>query len=101
MFVGHFAVGFAAKKAAPKISLGVLFVACQALDLIWPVLVLTGVEQVQVDASATAFTPLDFVHYPWSHSLGMTAVWAVLAFGFAKLARRSHREAAVIAAVVV
>ena len=42
MFIGHFAVGFAAKKASPKINLGILFIACQLLDLIWPVLVLIG-----------------------------------------------------------
>ena len=45
MFIGHFAVGLAAKKASPKINLGILFIACQLLDLIWPVLVLIGLEK--------------------------------------------------------
>ena len=26
MFIGHFAVGLAAKKASPKINLGILFI---------------------------------------------------------------------------
>jgi hypothetical protein len=100
MFVGHFAAGLAAKKAAPRVSLGTLFIACQLLDLIWPVLVLAGVERVSVDRGATAFTPLDFEWYPWSHSLGMSLVWSALAFVVLKAMKRSHRDAAVVAAVV-
>ncbi len=77
MFIGHLAVGLAAKKAAPGISLGTTFLACQLADLLWPVLVIGGIERVSVDHSATAFTPLNFDLYPWSHSLGMDA-WASL-----------------------
>jgi len=69
MFIGHFAVGLAAKKASPKINLGILFIACQLLDLIWPVLVLIGLEKVSVDHSATVVTPFNFSYYPYSHSL--------------------------------
>ena len=78
MFIGHFAVGLAAKNASPKISLGVLFVSCQLLDLIWPVLVLMGIERVSVDHSATVVTPLNFSHYPYSHSLLMAVVYSLL-----------------------
>ena len=48
MFIGHFAAGFAAKKLAPAISLGTLFLAAQLADLIWPTLVALGIEQVEV-----------------------------------------------------
>ncbi len=78
MFIGHFAVGFAAKKAAPQVSLGTGFLAALLLDGIWPVLVLTGVERVEIAPGNTAFTPLDFVSYPYSHSLLTTVVWGVL-----------------------
>jgi membrane-bound metal-dependent hydrolase YbcI (DUF457 family) len=78
MFIGHFAVGFAAKKVAPRVSLGTFFLAALLLDGIWPVLVLTGVERVEIAPGNTAFTPLDFVSYPYSHSLLMTVLWAVL-----------------------
>lgn len=78
MFVGHFGVGLAAKKIAPDINLGFLFIACQLLDLIWPVLVLVGVEQVAVDQSATTVTPLNFLHYPYSHSLVMTLLYSLV-----------------------
>ena len=80
MFIGHLAVGLAAKKAAPGISLGTTFLACQLADLLWPVLVICGIERVSVDHSATAFTPLNFELYPWSHSVGMSLVWSVVAF---------------------
>lgn len=81
MFIGHYAVGLAAKRWAPKASLATTFMACQLLDLIWPVLVLLGIETVAVDRSATEFTPLDFIHYPVSHSMVMALIWG-LVFGF-------------------
>ena len=44
MFVGHFALGFAAKRAAPRLSLALLFAACQLADILWPVFVATGLD---------------------------------------------------------
>lgn len=101
MFIGHFAVAFAAKRAAPRVSLGTLFVACELVDLIWPVFVLLGVETVAIRPGITAFTPLEFLHYPWSHSLAMGIVWALLlAFLYAVL-RKDLRAALIVGAVVV
>jgi hypothetical protein len=101
MFIGHFAVGLAAKKISPKLSLGVLFVACQLLDLIWPVLVLTGIERVSVDHSATVVTPLDFSHYPYSHSLLMAVVYSLLfALLFAALLK-SKKDGMIVGLVVL
>jgi hypothetical protein len=81
MFIGHFAVGFAAKRFAPRASLGWLLAAPMFLDLIWPLFVLAGLEVVRIDPGNTAFTPLDFVSYPWSHSLLMALGWAALLAG--------------------
>lgn len=81
MFIGHFALGFAAKRAVPRVSLAMLFAAAQFADLLWPFLVMAGIEEVRIDPGNTAFTPLDFVSYPWSHSLAMLLVWAVLLGG--------------------
>jgi len=78
MFIGHIAVGFASKRVAPKASLGALMAAPLALDLLWPMFLLTGWEQVRIDPGNTAFTPLDFVSYPYTHSLAMSVVWAAL-----------------------
>ena len=81
MFIGHFAVGFAAKRFAPRASLGWLLAAPMFLDLIWPLFVLAGLEAVRIDPGNTAFTPLDFVSYPWCHSLLMALGWAALLAG--------------------
>ena len=78
MFIGHIAVGFASKRAAPKASLGVLMTAPMFLDLLWPLCLFLGVEQVRIAPGNTAFTPLDFTSYPWTHSLLMALVWASL-----------------------
>lgn len=90
MFIGHAALAMAAKPLAPRANLGVALAATYWLDLVWPVLLLAGVERVQVAPGITAFTPLDFVHYPWTHSLLAAAGWAAV-FGLAcwKLGRRA------------
>jgi hypothetical protein len=68
MFIGHFAVGLAAKKATPKVSLGTLFIAAQFLDLIWPIFLLLGIETVKIVPGTTAFLRLDLHDYPFSHA---------------------------------
>ncbi|MBZ5673011.1 MAG: hypothetical protein LAP61_02090 [Acidobacteriia bacterium] len=78
MFIGHMAVGFASKRVAPRASLGVLMAAPMALDLLWPIFLLAGWEHVRIDPGNTAFTPLNFVSYPYSHSLVMSVVWGAL-----------------------
>ena len=79
MFLGHVAVGLAAKKVAPGTSLLWLVGAPGLLDLLWPIFLALGLEEVRIAPGITAVTPLDFVSYPWSHSLVMTLVWSCLA----------------------
>jgi hypothetical protein len=78
MFIGHFGVGFAAKKFTKRTSLGTLFLATQFIDLLWPFFVILGIEMVAIDIGNTAFTPLDFIYYPFSHSLLGVLIWALL-----------------------
>jgi len=101
MFIGHFGVGFAAKALAPKTSLGTLFLAAQFIDLLWPTFLLLGIESVRIDPHATAVTPLDFVHYPFSHSLLTVVGWGLLVGGGYYAIRRYPRGALVLAALVV
>jgi membrane-bound metal-dependent hydrolase YbcI (DUF457 family) len=101
MFIGHFGVGFGAKPAAPKVSLGTLFFAAQFVDLLWPTLLLLGVERVRIDPAATAVTPLAFDHYPISHSLLVSVGWALLIGGVYFLLRRDRRGALVLAGLVL
>jgi hypothetical protein len=101
VFIGHFGVAFAAKRVAPEVSIGTTMFAAEFLDMIWPVLVLAGVERVEVKPGVSVVTPLDFVHYPWSHSLATAALWAAL-FGAAHFAiRRRARTAILLGALVL
>lgn len=99
MFIGHYAVGFAARAALgkrfPKTapSLGTFFLAAQWVDLIWPLTLLTGLEQVRIAPGNTAVTPLDFVHYPYTHSLLAGVVWALMVGGVWWLQRRRSAAA--------
>jgi hypothetical protein len=101
MFIGHFAVAFASKPAAPRASLGVLVAAVTFLDLLWPILVLAGIETVRIDPGNTVVTPLDFVSYPFSHSLVFVSLWAVLFAGLYYSKTRYWRGAVMIAAGVL
>jgi hypothetical protein len=84
VFVGHLAVGLAAKRVAPRVNLGWLIAGVTALDLVWPIFVLAGIERVRIVPGATAFTPLVFAYYPWSHSLVMAFVWGGVLAGLAR-----------------
>ena len=101
MFIGHFAVGFGAKAAARKVSLGTLFLAAQFVDLLWPTLLLLGLERVAIRPGITRVTPFDFEHYPISHSAVSVLLWATVFGAVFYLARRSRIGALVLAAAVV
>lgn len=102
MFIGHFALGFGAKRAVPAESLGTLFLACQFADLLWPSLVLLGIEVVKVQPGDTAVTPLTFVSYPYSHSLVALLIWGVV-FGaaYVLISRSRVATGVVIGALVL
>ncbi len=100
MMIGHYAVALAAKPSAPKVSLGWLAAAAIFLDLIWPLLLQAGLEQVAVVPGITVVTPMDFISYPWSHSLLMSLVWGAL-FGGLYYALTNERRGALVLAVLV
>jgi hypothetical protein len=98
MFIGHAAVALAAKPLMPRVNLAWPLAAAFWVDMVWPVFLLLGIEQVKIDPGNTAFTPLDFVHYPWTHSLAAAFVWSVL-FSLACV-RTGKREAAILGLLV-
>lgn len=100
MFVGHVAIALAAKRVAPRTNLGLLTLGAQWADTLWPILVLFGVERVEIRPGVTVMTPLDFVSYPWSHSLVMLVVWGALA-SIAYHRGGGRRAAIVLGATVV
>ncbi len=79
MFVGHLAVALGAKKVEPRVPLGASVAAAFGLDLLWPILLLLGLETVRVNPGDTAFTNLAFDSYPWSHSLVAVIGWSGVA----------------------
>jgi hypothetical protein len=100
MFIGHFAVAFAAKRVAPRTSLGTTFVAAQLVDLLWPIFLLLGWEQVRIVPNRNPFLTLDFTSYPWSHSLLMGIAWGVV-FGGLYLAVMRYTRGAIVIALLV
>jgi hypothetical protein len=100
MFLGHYGLAFATKRAAPRTSLGTTFFAAQFLDELWPILLLAGIERVRIVPGLMAANVLDFEFYPYSHSLVAALAWAVL-IGLAYFAlRRCGRGAWIVAACV-
>ena len=96
MFLGHFALAMAAKRVAPRASLGTLVLSAQFADCLWPVLLLLGVEQVRIVPGITRVTPLDFVSYPISHSLLAQLVWGLLLGTIYSIWRKDFPSAAVV-----
>jgi membrane-bound metal-dependent hydrolase YbcI (DUF457 family) len=101
MFIGHFAVGFAGKRAAPRASLSALLFAALFADVLWPVLVAVGAEKVVIKPGSTVYTPLEFVSYPWSHSLLMLIIWGALFAAFYRHQPDGKRTGLVLGLLVV
>jgi hypothetical protein len=95
MVIGHYGFGLGAKKYAPKLSLGTLFIAVQFADLLWPFLLLLDIEHVNLQPGNSRF-PLDFTDYPITHSLLMAVIWG-LVFGLVYyLFKKDTRNAIVL-----
>jgi hypothetical protein len=100
VFLGHIGVALAAKRAAPRTSLGTLVAAAVWIDLVWPATLLAGLERIRIDPGSTAVSPLDFEHFPVTHGAVAVALWS-LAFGAAYLARTGYRRGALVAGALV
>jgi membrane-bound metal-dependent hydrolase YbcI (DUF457 family) len=100
MFIGHYALALGSRKQGKLPSLAIMFIAVQFMDLLWPVLVLLDIEKFEIDPGNTALTPLNFSYYPYSHSLFMSIVWAIL-FGLIYNAFRKNKKGAILLAFLV
>lgn len=100
MFLGHYAVALAAKKAAPKVSLGTLLISAQLVDLLLPLFLLLGLEHIRITPGITAVTPFDLYDYPYSHSLLAGIVWSI-ALGLLYYAVRKEKKGAFVVALAV
>ncbi len=100
MFIGHYALALTAKRDETLPSLAIMFVAVQFLDLLWPIFVLSGIETFEIDPGNTAITPLNFTHYPYSHSLFMSIIWAAL-FGIAYYGFTKNKKGSLLLGALV
>lgn len=107
MFIGHYGVGFAAKKITfhnikpvKKPSLGTFFLASLYLDILWPVFILFNIEKVTIEPTGKAFQTVHFIYFPFSHSLIAAIVWALL-FGLSYYAFRKDIKYSIVLAIVV
>lgn len=102
MFIGHYGVSLAAKRWAPRLSLGWLFLAVQALDLLFSVFVIAGIEKMAIVPGITAYNPYDLFFMPYSHSLVAALGWSVVTALLARaLLGRERGAAAVVLGVCV
>ena len=100
MGIGHMGVALAAKRLAPRASLGVLFLAAELLDLLWPFFLLLGLEHVRISPGWTLLSPFDFYDYPITHSLATALGWSLVAGLGYYAVRRDLRAAWVIGIAV-
>ena len=101
MLVGHLAVALGAKTAEPRVPLGAAVAAAFGLDLLWPILLLLGLESVRVHPGDTAFTNLAFDSYPWSHSLLFATIWSGLVMLVTRRLYGSWRVGAILGSLVL
>jgi hypothetical protein len=105
MFIGHYGVALAIKRAEPKISLGVLFLATQLADVLWGCFLLIGWEHVRIVPDSNPLLNFVFFDYPISHSLvGMIGAGIAAAIVFYSWPTRDttrHWQASVIVGLVV
>ena len=84
--IAHIGVGLAAKKIAPQAPLGVLLLASEALDILWGIFALLGIENM--------------ADSPWSHGLFMAIGWSLIAALLSAEIFRNFRTGLVIGLVV-
>jgi hypothetical protein len=105
MFIGHYGMAFALKRAEPKLSLGTLFLATQLVDLAWGATILLGWERVSIEPGWTAASPLRFISYPITHSLLAAGLWGAAAaiawYTWPTRDTSRHARAALIVALAV
>ncbi|MGO4291084.1 hypothetical protein [Chitinophaga sp. RAB17] len=101
MFIGHFGLGMVTKKIAPQLSLGTLFMAVQFSDLIWPTLLLLGVEKVALHPELEGQRAIEFTSYPFTHSLVGAFILAVLFGAVYYGIKKNARNALILGAAVL
>jgi hypothetical protein len=96
MYAGHFAAGLALKAAEPRAPTWTLLLGTGFLDVLFGIFVPLSIERATVTPDVSPGFRLDYID--WSHSLLMSALWAVL---FGVFFRSRGRAVAIAAGVAV
>ena len=99
MLAGHYAAAYALRSARPSVPLWQLFVAVQAVDIVFFVLALVGVETLAVNAGARGPLAMNLVSVPYTHSLVMNVIYAVGVIVAGFLVRRTAISVVIAAAL--
>lgn len=101
MFVGHYAAALALKKFEKRVSLGVLFLAVQFVDIVFFPLVLLGVERLNIIENFTSSTHFELEYMPFTHSLLATLFWSGAAYALFRWVLVKKNSVAVVIALAV
>ncbi len=101
MFVGHYAVSLALKKFEKRVSLGVLFLAVQFIDILFFPFVLLGIERMNIVENFTQSTHFELEYMPYTHSLLASLLWAGAAYALFRWIIVKKASVALVVAVAV
>ena len=105
MFIGHYSVSLAFKKADVSIPLWKLFFAVQFLDILWSIFIFLGIEKAEIDLHTLPASPLNLYYMPFTHSILGALFWSLVVFvitiGVSKLKNTNLWKRATIFSVAV
>ena len=101
MFVGHYAASLALKSFEKRVSLGVLFLAVQFVDILFFPFVLAGIERMNIVENFTQSTHFELEYMPFTHGLLASALWAIAAYAVFRWLIVKKQSVAVVLALAV
>jgi len=101
MYVGHYAVSLALKKFEKRVSLGILFIAVQFVDILFFPFVLLGIERVNIVQDFTQSTHFELEYMPYTHSLLASVLWAGAAYALFRWVIVKKNSVALVVALAV
>jgi len=99
MFAGHYAPAYAIKRGFPEAPLWALFLAVQAVDVLFFVLVPLGIERMAIRPGMSGPLAMDLQHLPYTHSLVAALLYAAICIVAGRLAGRPRLGLAIGLAV--
>jgi len=101
VFVGHYAASLALKTLEKRVSLGVLFLAVQFVDILFFPLVLLGIERINIVENFTQSTHFELEYMPFTHSLLASMLWAGAAYVLFRWIIVKKNSVAIVVALAV